>query len=198
MKRLAAVLVLVFASAARADDVWTWTDAAGEAHYTNEPSAIPEKFRRSARPLGGDKVKSDARLSTPDPADPPRATPSAQPKTEAPATTPPPEPIETSIRAPEPDDKVSEEQWRSMFRKAGERVRRTERNLARTKEAISKLPGNDFTTYDYTGNVVVESRSQALRLQLEEDQRLAEDAREQLHDLERAAAREAVPFEWRR
>jgi hypothetical protein len=45
---------------------------------------------------------------------------------------------------------------------------------------------------------VVESRLQALKLQLEEDQHNLDDAKEQLHDLERAAARDSIPLEWRR
>ena len=37
-----------------------------------------------------------------------------------------------------------------------------------------------------------------LKTQLEEDEYQLNSAREELHDLERAAAREAVPLEWRR
>src|SRR5262249_27760965 len=114
------------------------------------------------------------------------------------AQPPPPEPIESAIRPPREDEKTSEQEWRTLFRKANDRVHRAERQLQRTRDAMAKLPGSDFTSYDYMGNVVVESRSQALRLQFDEDTRNLDDAREQLHDLERAAAREAIPLEWRR
>jgi len=77
-------------------------------------------------------------------------------------------------------------------------VRRAERKATRTREALAKLPGQDITTYDVAGNVVVESRYQTLRAQLDEDEFQLEQSREQLHDLERAAAREAIPLEWRR
>jgi hypothetical protein len=191
---------LLLAQAARAEDVWVWTDASGEVHYTNESASIPEKYRSSARSLGGEKVKAEAKAEPPPP-----ATGSTEPEPKAPPAEtaqpqpPPPEPIEIAERAPEPDDKVTEEQWRSMFRKASERVRRSERQAQRTREALARLPGEDYTTsYDQRGNLVVNSRYQALKLQLGEDERALEDARENLHDLERAAAREAIPLEWRR
>jgi len=50
----AAVLALALhASAVRADDVYVWTDAAGETHYTNDVASIPEKARRTVRKLEG-------------------------------------------------------------------------------------------------------------------------------------------------
>jgi hypothetical protein len=85
-----------------------------------------------------------------------------------------------------------------MFRKANERVRRAERKTQRTREALAKMPGQDLTSYDYAGNIVVDSRYQSLKVQLEEDEYHLSTAREELHDLERAAARDAVPLEWRR
>jgi hypothetical protein len=196
------LLALALSPVARADEVWVWTDAAGEVHYTNEPASIPEKYRPGARSLGGEKLKVEAKPeavaqppkeSAPPERKEPPADATAQPQP------PPPEPIETAVRAPDPDEKVSEEQWRTMFRKANDRVQRIERQTKRTRESLAKLPGQDFTTsYDGFGNVVVESRYQALKLQLDEDERALEDARERLHDLERAAAREAIPLEWRR
>jgi len=194
--RLLALLALLLPAGAQADDVWSWTDADGEVHYTNDLASIPERYRKSVRALGGDKSGAEVQVVTkddPKPKDkepPPDATMAPQP--------PPPEPIETAIRPPREDEKASEQEWRTLFRKANDRVRRAERQVQRSREAIAKLPGSDFTSYDYMGNVVVESRSQALKLQLEEDEHNLADAREQLHDLERAAARDAIPLEWRR
>jgi len=200
----AAVLALALrASAVRADDVYVWTDAAGETHYTNDIASIPEKARRTVRKLEGttDAVAPRSAipgvdLEKPKPAEPePAGDPKKQP---APEQTPAPQPIEEASQAPREDEKVSEEQWRTMFRKASERVRRAERKAQRTREALAKLPGQDLTSYDYAGNVVVDSRYQSLRVQLEEDEYALNTAREELHDLERAAARDAVPLEWRR
>jgi hypothetical protein len=197
--RLFALLALLVPAGVRADDVWSWTDGEGEVHYTNDPASIPERYRKSTRTLGGDKdsrsgpevqviSKEDGKPKEREP--PPETTVAPQP--------PPPEPIETAIRPPRDDEKASEQEWRTLFRKANDRVKRAERQLQRTRDAMSKLPGGDFTSYDYMGNVVVESRSQALKLQLDEDTRNLDDSREQLHDLERAAARDAIPLEWRR
>ena len=200
----AAVFALSLQSAAvRADDVYVWVDAAGETHYTNDVASIPEKARRTVRKLEGTPEAVAPRSAIPGvdlekqkPAEPePAADPKKQP---APEQAPPPQPIEEAIQAPREDEKVSEEQWRTMFRKANERVKRAERKAQRTREALAKLPGQDLTSYDYAGNVVVDSRYQSLRVQLEEDEYQLNTAREELHDLERAAARDAVPLEWRR
>lgn len=194
------LVALALSPMAWADEVWVWTDGAGEAHYTNEPASIPEKYRSSARALGGDKLKAEAKPETAATAAKESAQPERkEPPSDATVQPPPPEAIETAIRPPDPDEKVSEEQWRTMFRKANDQVSRKERQTQRTREAFAKLPGQDFlTSYDGFGNLVVESRYQTLKLQLAEDERALEDARERLHDLERAAAREAIPLEWRR
>lgn len=202
--RAAALALALQGTLARADEVWVWIDSSGESHYTNDLASIPEKARRNARPLGGDTPPAvEPRTATRKPEESTRpAKPADGEGGKEPrggeGQPPPPEAIETALVAPREDELVSEEQWRSLFRKANERVRRAERKAQRTREAFSKLPGQDITTYDIAGNVVVESRWQTLKLQLEEDEFQLEAAREQLHDLERAAAREAIPLEWRR
>ena len=53
-RRLLRVLVLqlvLAAAAARAEDVYVWTDASGETHYTNDLASIPDKARRTVRKL---------------------------------------------------------------------------------------------------------------------------------------------------
>jgi hypothetical protein len=191
------------ASAVRADDVYVWTDSSGETHYTNDIDSIPEKAKRTMRKLEGTVESSSSQSAIPGvqvekpKLGEPQPTPEAK-KPDAPEQPPPPQPIEEAIRAPRDDEKVSEEGWRTLFRKANEHVRRAERKAQRTREALARLPGNELTSYDYAGNIVVDSRSQSLKAQLEEDEFQLNTARDELHDLERAAAREAVPLEWRR
>jgi hypothetical protein len=207
-RRLLGALVLplaLHASAVRADDVYVWTDSSGETHYTNDIDSIPEKARRTVRKLEGTTDSSTTQSAIPGvQVEKPKlgeAQPTPTPegkKPDAPEQPPPPQPIEETIRAPRDDEKVSEEEWRTLFRKSNERVRRAERKVQRTREAVAKLPGNELTSYDYAGNVVVDSRSQSLKAQLDEDEYQLNAARDELHDLERAAAREAVPLEWRR
>jgi hypothetical protein len=206
IRRLLPSVLLVLAlhgAPVRADDVYVWTDASGETHYTNDLASIPDKSRRGARKLDGDSQGVIEPRTTTAKADEPKSGKAAEgdPAKElrpSEAQPPPPEAIETALVAPRPDEQVSEDQWRSLFRKANERVKRAERKAQRTREALAKLPGQDITTYDVAGNVVVESRYQTLRVQMDEDEFQLEQAREQLHDLERAAAREAIPLEWRR
>jgi len=202
--RSAVLLLALHSVAARAEDVYVWTDSDGEAHYTNDVASIPEKSRRGARKLAAetpDAVEPRSAKARPDDAGKDAKAQGDTPKegqAVAEAQPPPPEPIETALVAPREDEKVSEEQWRTLFRKAGERLKRAERKAQRTREALAKLPGQDITTYDVAGNVVTEGRYGSLRGQLDEDEYQLEQAREQMHDLERAAAREAVPLEWRR
>jgi Domain of unknown function (DUF4124) len=204
-RRLLRALILplvLHAAAARADDVYVWTDSSGETHYTNDLANIPEKARRTVRKLDANPDVVAPRSALPG-VEPEKATAKADPEAQdakkpSPEQPPHPQPIEESVRAPRDDEKVSEEQWREMFRKANERVRRAERKTQRTREALAKLPGQDLTAYDYAGNVVVDSRYQSLKVQLEEDEYQLHTAREELQDLERAAAREAIPLEWRR
>ena len=204
-RRLLRALVLslaLHAPTARADDVYVWIDASGEAHYTNDLASIPDKAKRTVRKLEGSPDAVAPRSAIPG-VEREKTTAKPDPETQDakkadPEQPPPPQPIEESIRAPREDESVNEEQWRMMFRKANERVRRAERKAQRTREALAKLPGQDLTSYDYAGNVVVDSRYQSLKVQLEEDEYQLNNAREELHDLERAAAREAVPLEWRR
>jgi hypothetical protein len=200
LARLLTLLALLAPVAARADDIWVWTDGEGEVHYTNDAASIPERFRKSARSLGGEKggdSRSGPEVTVVSKGDSKGKDKEAADTSVAPQP-PPPDPIETAIRPPRDDEKVSEQEWRGLFRKANDRVGRAERQVKRTREALAKLPVSDITSYDYLGNVVVESRYQTLKVQLDEEQHNLDEAREQLHDLERAAARDAIPLEWRR
>jgi hypothetical protein len=201
----AAVLVLVLhAAPVRADDIYVWTDASGETHYTNDVATIPEKSRRTARKLDNDQptVVPRSAVKPGEGSSLPKAPADEPPKDPRPATDaqpPPPEPIEATVHAPREDEKVTEDQWRTMFRKANDKVSRAERKATRTRDSLARLPGQDITTtYDTAGNLVTDSRYQGLKLQLEDDEYQLNIAREELHDLERVAAREAIPLEWRR
>ena len=107
-------------------------------------ASIPERFRKSARSLGGEKgsdpknrpevtviSKGDGKDKEKEAAE---AAEAAQATVAAP---PPPEAIETAIRPPRDDEKTSEQEWRTLFRKANDRVKKAERQVARTREALS-------------------------------------------------------------
>ncbi len=201
---LPAVLLLLGVGPA-GDTVYSWTDAQGEAHYTNDPSAIPQRYRDKARTLDGQPAPSVDAAEKPSP--PADAKPGAgQEAPKPPAANPP------AARAEEPEEEAAppplspsaaetldEAGWRKRFQRSNERLRRAELTLARDKEQLSRVANEEgYMVVDAYGRTMTAGRSTALRMQVAEDERLLHEARESLQDLERAAAREAIPFEWRR
>jgi len=53
VSRVLLALALLAGPALADDAVWTWVDERGEEHYTNDKSAIPEKFRTKAKTTAG-------------------------------------------------------------------------------------------------------------------------------------------------
>jgi hypothetical protein len=187
------------------EEVYSWTDASGVAHYTNDAAAIPSRYRDQARTLDGRPVGAP-------PAPPKDAAPAetkASPSTEAPkpveAKPAPAERNEETLEesAPPPlspgeAEALSEAGWRKRFQRSNERVRRAELVVARDKEQLQRVGSEEgYMVVDAYGRTMTAGRSTALRLQLAEDERVLNEARESLHDLERVAAREAIPLEWR-
>lgn len=75
---LAATLV---ATGALAQDIYTWTDDEGVEQFTDDPSRIPEKFRKKARVTTGSDINV---VSGDGEAAPPKARPAAPPAPRAP------------------------------------------------------------------------------------------------------------------
>ena len=87
----------------------------------------------------------------------------------------------------------------SAFKKSTERVRRAELTLSRDKEQLQKVANQEgYMVVDAYGRTMTAGQSTALKMQVSEDERVLREARESLEDLERVAAREAIPLEWRR
>jgi len=202
---LPALLLLLGAGPAD-EEVYTWTDADGAAHYTNDASTIPARYREKARTLDGKRISSvDASPQLPPPPevklnaqeDAPKA---AAAKPEAPRVE---EPVDESAPAPVAlapgeAEKLDEAAWRKRFRSTNERVRRAELALGRDKEQLSRVSNEEgYMVVDAYGRTMTAGRSTAVKMQVAEDERVLLDAREALNDLERAAAREAIPLEWR-
>src|SRR5262249_27308009 len=106
----AVLAVVLHASVVRADDVYAWTDASGETHYTNDIASIPEKARRTLRKLSGvpepvappSALPGVVELDKPKPTEPePAADTTKQPAPEQP---PAPQPIEEAIQPPRDDE----------------------------------------------------------------------------------------------
>jgi hypothetical protein len=193
----------MLATAQGGEQVYSWTDADGAAHYTNDAATIPLKYRDKARTLDGQPVSSP---------EAPRPAPAAdgkQPPFEetpkAPPPKPPAEPLGTQEEesappplSPSAAETLDEPGWRKRFIRSTERVRRAELALRRDREQLSRVSNEEgYMVVDAYGRTMTAGRSTALKMQVAEDERLLSEARESLQDLERAAAREAIPFEWR-
>jgi hypothetical protein len=185
------------------EEIYTWTDTSGVAHYTNDPAAIPQRYRDQARTLDGHPV------GAPEP--PPKEPAATGSKPEAseeaakpPPAKPPPERAEEEESAPPPlspnlAGTLDEAGWRKRFQKSTERVRRAELNLSRDKEQLQRVSNQEgYMVVDAYGRTMTAGQSTALKMQVAEDERVLREARESLEDLERVAAREAIPLEWRR
>jgi Domain of unknown function (DUF4124) len=196
-----AILVLL-AAGPPGEEVYTWTDADGSAHYTNDPNTIPQRYRDKARTLDGRPAASTE----------PTPPPAAETKPGSPETAPKPpaakpqertdEPLEESAPPPlsiSAAETLDEAGWRKRFVRATERVHRAELALSRDKQQLSRVANEEgYMVVDAYGRTMTAGRSTALRMQMAEDERVLNEAREALQDLERVAAREAIPLEWRR
>lgn len=203
---LALPAVLLLLAAGPPDDtIYTWTDGEGVAHYTNDPNTVPGKYRDKAHALDGQPLPVEGQPKVP--AAPVEA--KAPTTEEPPARPPPPKPVERpdeleeSAPPPAPlpanGPQLDEAAWRKLFLRANERVRRAELNLARDKDALSRVSNEEgYMVVDPYGRTMTAGRATAIRLQVAEDERVLREARDGLQDLERAAAREAIPLEWRR
>jgi hypothetical protein len=197
-------LLLLLAAGSAGEDVYSWTDATGVAHYTNDPSTIPQRYRDKARTLDGQPASSASTAAQPPPAESKAGAGEETPK--AIPAKPSADRLEESEdeSAPPPlspgaAEKLSEAGWRKRFQTANERLRRAELTLGRDKEQLSRVANEEgYMVVDAYGRTMTAGRSTALRMQVAEDERVAHDARDALDDLERAAAREAIPLEWRR
>ncbi|HXX31876.1 MAG TPA: DUF4124 domain-containing protein [Myxococcaceae bacterium] len=204
-----ALLVLVSAVALGApappgEDVYTWTDSEGVAHYTNDPNLVPGKYRDQARSLEGQPLPEDTSSKSPPPPETKPGPAAEVQKADAPKPAgrndePPPEASPSpSLIPPTGTAGLDEAGWRRLFQKANEQVRRAELALARDREALARVANEDgYLVVDPFGRVTAGGRAGALRLQVSEDERVVHDAREALYELERVAAREAIPLDWR-
>jgi hypothetical protein len=205
LRALQAVLLLL-AGAPAGEEVFTWTDAEGVAHYTNDANTIPLRYRDKARSLDGQPVAPTEAAAAPP------ATPEGKPAAaeEAPKAAPAPKPerseaaLEESappppVLSPSEAAALDEAGWRKRFQRTMERVHRAEVTLERDQQQLKRVANQEaYMVVDPYGRVMTAGQATALRLQVAEDERVLHEAREALYDLERLAAREAIPLEWRR
>jgi len=196
-------VLLLLAGAPAGEEVYTWTDTDGVAHYTNDANTIPQRYRDKAHTLDGQPIApKDAAAGAPAP---PEGKPAVQEEAPKPVPARPAEaPLEESAPAPAPLSSteaaaLDEAGWRKRFQRTTERVRRAELALERDQEQLKRVANQEsYMVVDPYGRVMTAGQATALRMQVAEDERVLHEAREALYDLERVAAREAIPLEWRR
>ncbi len=194
--------LLLLAGAPAGEEVYTWTDTDGVAHYTNDANTIPQRYRDKARSLDGTPVVPKEAAAAPVPPEGKPAGGEEAPKA-APARQAEP-PLEESAPAPVPLSAneaaaLDEAGWRKRFQRSTERVHRAELALERDQQQLKRVANQEsYMVVDAYGRVMTAGQATALRMQVAEDERVLQEAREAQHDLERLAAREAIPLEWRR
>jgi hypothetical protein len=193
---------LAWSALASAQQVYEWTDKNGEVHYTDDKASIPKGVK--VRATGGSELAeiSGDGVNAPPPAQ-------AQPPAGAVAMPPP-------NRGPAvPSD--AEQYWRSEYRRVRQDIRRLEDEIAIDTKRVddpngSGMPLNHMqcglAPTGFVGGVPVTGQMgcyylpnpeyQRSKDRLETNKRALKRAKEELQELDRRAANEAIPLEWRR
>ncbi|MBM4377963.1 MAG: DUF4124 domain-containing protein [Deltaproteobacteria bacterium] len=204
VSRLAAVCVFA-ASAAWAQEIYSWTDADGTTHFTDNPAAVPRG--KSARPVAGTGVSVV-------PAEKQEAPPAA-------ASAPPSAPAKVQPQVPKADPREAERGWRTRFQEACARIERLEQAVAEDAKVVEEVSGLPITgqvrcSYDAVPlpSTLMQARGTApanfgcisgadprweeARARLAQNRAELAQARAALEELERRASSQSVPREWRR
>ncbi|MCC6332865.1 MAG: DUF4124 domain-containing protein [Myxococcales bacterium] len=251
----AALLVASAAFAQGAKPVYTWTDADGVQHFTDDPNAVPKKAKaRTTEGSHVNVVSSKARkdeqqpLAQPDPGEAQSAAAQAQ----AAAAQAQAAAAQAQLVASAQAKETVEDAWRRRFREAREKVHELEDEIEVDRKKVEEVDGLPVnagwtcptgwgvpyppavaTPYAVSGGGVAVGGQVApgvrvgaavgssygwyypsvittpcwygfnpdyerIRERLERNRKGLIRAKEELHDLERRAANEAVPLEWRR
>lgn len=129
MKRLLAVLMLIMPLGAEAA-TYSWTDASGTMHFTDDPGAVPKKFRKKARQVDGDAPAPAASPST-RAATEKQNIPAAARQTQ-PEAVPPAAPPAAAGAATRYGDRTAGE-WQAEFRSMRKRLKEIEQQFEQAR-----------------------------------------------------------------
>ncbi len=178
MKALLTCAALALGSSALAQDqVQSWVDEEGIVHYTNDPSEIPARYRRTTKQAG--KAELDVIPATP------HSTRTAS-GTE-----------ERRAGSRSGDEAQSPAYWHGEFRRAREAIARIEEEIAKDEELLANDRRNSFGhmsggQHEFHLPGVKEAKERLPELRRELDQ-----AKDDLRRLELRAADADVPQSWR-
>jgi len=178
---------------ASAQTMYRWTDKAGETHYTDDRSTIPKGAK--VETTAGEELSELTTDHASQPAAPAQPAPAAQPS----------------------GPSNAELYWRQEFGRVRENIRRLEDEIAvdtKKVEDPNGLPINHLQCgfinngFVGAGAVPVAGRSgcyylpnpewQRTKDRIETNKRALDRAKAEMHELDRRAANDAVPLEWRR
>lgn len=181
-------VVLLSASMASAQAIYRWVDEQGEVHYTDDKESIPEAQRPKAKQTKGSEIGLAPSPDGPRESSKRRSRPRAE------------ESIDPDQAAKAAAEAQVEQAWRARFREAHDRIADLERTLAKDRKTLEN-PGSaglPLSKPDMYGRILPSAEFEQVRERVASGERRLAQAREALADLEREAAREAVPLEWRR
>lgn len=129
MKRLLALLMLMTMPLCAEAATWSWTDASGTVHFTDDPGAVPKKFRRKAKQVDGDAAAPAASQPTRTAAEKQPVPAAARPALpeEPPAAAPP-----AAGAATRYGDRTAGE-WQAEFRSMRKRIKEIEQQFEQAK-----------------------------------------------------------------
>ena len=179
-----------------AQTFFTWTDKSGVEHYTDDRASIPRGAK--IKETGGEEISTiEVRDSTP------RVTPRAQ--------------VAVVEEESATEKRRREDAWREAFRTARNKVADLEADVESERKQVEEVNGLPVTgriscrrTFvGVPGQVPVYGVNTAgcspgrdnfehSRERLEKNRRLLVRAKDDLADLERRAANDSIPLEWRR
>jgi hypothetical protein len=158
-----------------AGQIYSWTDASGTVHYTDDPATIP-KAAKVQKTEGQPITTIEA---------PPAAKPAPRAAERAPRSDP---------KSGAGSDAAAEQRWRARFREAKEKIAALEAQI----DADTKIVGDDpLVVYGRMRRRRVYDQNAEIVARRERNKKELERAKAALDDLERRASNENVPREWR-
>ncbi|MBI5548510.1 MAG: DUF4124 domain-containing protein [Deltaproteobacteria bacterium] len=188
-------LLLLGASPSRAQVIYRWVDDSGEVHYTDDKSSVPKDRQRSAVVTRGDELGIAA--ATPEPAS--ETTPLQ--KEEAADRAAQQAALKIAQEQAEEEAEVqAEKEWRQRFRDVHGQIERLERQVEADRKAVEdpNAAGIPLGRLDAHGAFISNPHLEEIKRRLADSEQELAKAREDLADLEREAARKAIPLHWRR
>jgi hypothetical protein len=179
-------------SASVSAQVYTWVDAQGETHYTDDRAAVPAGVKpRTSEGADIAEVPAPPRPATPPPG-------AWQARSE----------VSASSR---PDESAAREKWRAAFRTLHERIHDLEQDIEVDRKQVDETGGLHVDArYSCVSATTVtgvptgacytrrNGEFERIKARLQKNRQELAHKQEALADLERQAANENIPFEWRR